>query len=113
MALPTLSPEQRAEALKKAAYARSLRTDIKNRIGSGDLNVVDLINDTGAASEFTGDARTVLTKTKVLDLVKAMRGVGTVKANHILERCDIATTRRLGGLGDRQRRVLSEEIAAM
>ena len=37
MALPTLTPEQRAAALAKAARARKLRSELLSAVKSGDL----------------------------------------------------------------------------
>ena len=47
MTLPTLTPEQRAEALEKAAAARSQRARIKSELKSGELKLSEFF----AASE--------------------------------------------------------------
>jgi hypothetical protein len=39
MALPTLTPEQRAEALKKAAAARTARKELRDAIARGDETI--------------------------------------------------------------------------
>ena len=39
MALPALTPEQRAEALKKAAAARTARKELRDRIARGDETI--------------------------------------------------------------------------
>ena len=39
MTLPTLTPEQRAQALEKAAAARSQRARIKSELKSGELKL--------------------------------------------------------------------------
>src|SRR5256714_9040616 len=43
---------------------------------------------------------------KVSALLEAMPGVGKVRAQQIMERLEIAPSRRLRGLGDRQRKAL-------
>jgi ribosomal protein S13 len=48
----------------------------------------------------------VLGKMKVSALLEAMPGVGKVRAAQIMERLEIAPSRRLRGLGDRQRKAL-------
>ncbi|MGB3673468.1 MAG: integration host factor, actinobacterial type [Candidatus Nanopelagicales bacterium] len=45
-------------------------------------------------------------KTKVLALVKAMPGIGAVRAAQILTDFSISETRRIGGLGSNQREAL-------
>jgi len=42
-------------------------------------------------------------KTKVLAVVKALPEVGRVRAGQLLEQAQIVDTRRVGGLGARQR----------
>jgi hypothetical protein len=39
MALPTLTPEQRAEALKKAAAARTARKELRDAIARGEQTI--------------------------------------------------------------------------
>ncbi len=48
----------------------------------------------------------VLGKMKVSALLEALPGVGKVRAQQIMERLEIAPSRRLRGLGDRQRKAL-------
>ena len=43
MALPTLTPEQRADALKKAAEARKKRAEIKGELKSGKRTLADVL----------------------------------------------------------------------
>ena len=104
MALPTLTPEQRAAALEKAAAARKARSELLAAVKSGQLGISDVL-----ARAETDDT---VKKTKVLALVKAMPGVGAVKAAQILVDLSIADTRRIGGLGDNQRRALRSLDAA-
>jgi len=44
--------------------------------------------------------------TKVLAVVKALPGVGRVRAGKLLEQAQIVDARRVGGLGARQREAL-------
>ena len=61
MALPTLTPEQRQEALKKAAAARTARKELRDAIARGDETIPAVL----------GRAKTdaVVGKTKVADLL--------------------------------------------
>jgi len=102
VALPELTPEQRQEALAKAAEARKQRAELKASLKRGDTDLKQVL-DKAESDEIIG-------KTKVSALLEAMPKVGKVKAREIMEELEIAQTRRLRGLGDRQRRALLERF---
>ena len=104
MAIPTLTPEQRAAALEKAAQVRAQRAEVKKLLKQGTTTLTDVLKDAA-----TDDA---LAKMKVLALLQSMPGVGKVRAGQIMERLGIADTRRIGGLGANQRQALKDEFAA-
>ena len=45
MALPQLTPEQRAAALEKAAAARKARAELKDRLKRGGTNLQQVLKD--------------------------------------------------------------------
>lgn len=94
MALPQLTPEQRADALKKAAEARKVRADIKARLKYSQTSIKDVI-ELGKTDDIVG-------KLKVSALIEALPGVGKIKASAIMESIGIAETRRVRGLGPHQ-----------
>lgn len=98
MALPQLTEEQRAAALEKAAAARRARAELKDRLKRGGTNLTEVLHQS--------ETDEVLGKMKVSALLEAMPGVGKVRAQQIMERLEIAPSRRLRGLGDRQRKAL-------
>lgn len=102
LALPTLTPEQRAEALAKAAEARKARTALLASIKSGETTF-------GEVLKRAKDDKTV-GKTKVAQLLKAVPGLGAVKVAKLLEETGIDADRRAAGLGDRQRQALLDAI---
>jgi len=102
MALPQLTDEQRAAALVKAAEARRVRADLKDRLKRGDTNLKQVLTD-AQTDEVVG-------KTKVSAVLEALPKVGKVKAQDIMTELEIAPTRRLRGLGDRQRTALLEKF---
>ncbi len=102
MALPELTEEQRAAALEKAAAARRARAELKERLKRGGTSLGDVLEQ--------ADSDEVLGKMKVSALLEAMPGVGKVRAQQILERLEIAPSRRLRGLGERQRKALLDEF---
>lgn len=102
MALPQLTPEQRADALKKAAEARKARAELKEKLKRGATDLQQVLKD--------ADNDPILGKMKVSALLEALPKVGKVKAQEIMTDLEIAPTRRLRGLGDRQRRALLERF---
>jgi hypothetical protein len=104
LALPPLTPEQRAEALRKAAAARRERAEVKNRLKHSGASLADVVAD--------GQAGGVVGKMKVYELLESMPGVGKVRARQIMERLGIAETRRVRGLGTNQVAALEREFGA-
>ncbi|WP_115684558.1 integration host factor, actinobacterial type [Corynebacterium senegalense] len=102
MALPQLTDEQRKEALAKAAEARKQRAELKASLKRGDTTLKDVLGK--------AESDEIIGKTKVSALLEAMPKVGKVKAREIMEELEIAQTRRLRGLGERQRRALLERF---
>ena len=102
MALPQLTDEQRAAALEKAAAARRARAELKDRLKRGGTNLKQVLKD--------AETDEVLGKMKVSALLEALPKVGKVKAQEIMTELEIAPTRRLRGLGDRQRKALLEKF---
>lgn len=102
MALPPLTPEQRAAALQKAAAARQARAEVKNRLkySQGTLSEVIAL---GQKDETIG-------KLKVLALLESLPGVGKVKARAIIEEIGISETRRVRGLGPHQVKALVDRF---
>ena len=102
MALPPLTPEQRAAALEKAAAARATRAAVKNRLKSGEISLSAVI-----AEAETDEA---IGKLKVSALLEALPGVGRVKARSIMATVGISESRRVRGLGPHQAAALVERF---
>lgn len=94
MALPPLTPEQRADALAKAATARRERAAVKNRLKHSRGSLAQVIQD--------GKSDPIIGKMKVTELLESMPGVGRVRARTIMADLGIAESRRLRGLGANQ-----------
>jgi hypothetical protein len=99
---PTLSPEQRQAALEKAAAARRLRAELKEKLKMGSLSLKELL-DQSASDEIVG-------KMKVLAVLESLPGLGKVKARRLMDEIGISETRRVQGLGEQQRRKLFERL---
>ena len=102
MALPPLTPDQRAAALEKAAKARKDRAEVKNNLKRGGTTLPAVLKQ-GQSDDTVG-------KMKVSALLEAMPGVGKVRARQIMERLGIAESRRVRGLGANQRTALESEF---
>ena len=101
MALPVLTPEQRTQALAKAAEARKKRAEIKGELKSGKLTLKDMLS---RQDDTVG-------KMKVSTVLESLPGVGKVRARKIMEKLDISASRRVRGLGAKQRESLLAEFA--
>jgi hypothetical protein len=104
VALPPLTPEQRAAALVKAAEARRARAEIKNRLKYSQGSLGEVISE--------GQANEVIGKMKVSALLESLPGVGKVRARQIMDRLGISESRRVRGLGSKQLEALSREFGA-
>ena len=103
MALPPLTPEQRQAALDKAAASRRERAEVKNRLKNAGASIIDVIRE--------GQDNEVIGKMRVIDLLQALPGLGKVRASQLMERLNIAESRRVRGLGVKQVAALEAEFA--
>ena len=105
MALPPiLSPEARQAALQKAAAARRQRAELKEKLKMGSLTLKELLD------QATRDE--VVAKMKVVTVLESLPGLGKVKARRLMDEIGISESRRVQGLGDKQRRALFDKLAS-
>ena len=102
MALPPLTPEQRAAALEKAATARRERAVVKNRLKHSGASLSEVLKE-GRENDIVG-------KMKVSAVLEALPGVGKVRARKIMEEIGISESRRVRGLGAQQLAALEREF---
>lgn len=100
---PVLTDAQRKAALEKAAEARRVRAELKERLKMGSITLAEVL-EVASSDEIVG-------KTKVLAVLESLPGVGKVKARRLMEDIGIAESRRLRGLGDQQRASLLAAFA--
>lgn len=98
MAPPKLTPEQRANALAKAAAARQQRAAVKQALKEGSVTLAELLA--------RADGDNAIGGLKVSAALTALPGLGKVKAGRLMERLGIAESRRLRGLGAKQKEAL-------
>ena len=100
MALPTMTPEQRAAALEKAAEARKARANLKAAIKAGEKTVAEVLNSDCEIAK----------KTKVSAILMAVPGYGKARVAKLMEECGIPENRKVGGLGSNQKAALIEKL---
>lgn len=103
MAPPKLTPEQRARALEKAAAARRARAALKQALKDGSLTLPELL-----ARAETDEAAGGI---KVSAALTSLPGLGKVKTHRLMEKLEIAESRRLRGLGAKQREALIRALS--
>lgn len=102
MSVPALSDDARRAALQKAAEARKIRAELKLQLKEGEITLSDVL-ERAETDEIVG-------KTRVAAVLEAMPRVGKKTARRTLEQLDISESRRLRGLGERQRARLLEHF---
>lgn len=101
MALPELTAEQRAAALEKAAQSRRERAALRDAIKNGEKTPEEVLNDV---------ENPVVARMKVSMFIETIPGFGKAKTEKLMEELGISPTRRIKGLGSRQREELLERL---
>ncbi|MBW6468367.1 MAG: integration host factor, actinobacterial type [Anaerosomatales bacterium] len=101
MALPNLSDADRQAALKKAAEARQKRAELRAKIKDGKMSFAQVMAKTDDP---------IVARMKVSTLLESLPGYGKAKAAKIMEELQISESRRIQGLGARQREALMEKL---
>ena len=99
---PERSQQQRMEALRRANDIRSERARLKDSLRYGDVGITDVLSDPPPC----------VATAKVLDLVLAVPKYGRVKANKLLERCRVSSSKTVNGLTPRQRKELLDMLGS-
>jgi len=93
MPVPALSQQQRRAASDKSAAVRRARAEVKDSLKHARLSLAEAL-----ASESE-----VIRKMPVRTLLAALPGIGKIRAQRILGDLEISPSRRVQGLGARQR----------
>lgn len=89
--LPELSEEERMAALARALEARSARRAALDEVRAGTLDAEASLDDPRLRS------------CKVFAWLRAFPGIGTARADAIMRKARVKPSRRVRGLGTRQR----------
>lgn len=100
MALPELTAEQRKAALEKAAAARHARAELRQKIKDGEVSLEEVLDSDDP----------IASRLKVSALIESLPGYGKAKAAKVMTELGISATRRVKGLGARQREQLVEAL---
>jgi len=101
MALPNLSEADRKKALEKAAKARQARADLRQKIKAGKVSFADVMKKSDDP---------IVARMKVSTLLESLPGYGKAKAAKIMQELEISESRRVQGLGARQREMLMQRL---
>lgn len=101
MAIPQLTPEERAAALEKAKAARIERAKVREELKTGKLTLEQVLAKKDDP---------IVGRMKVSTLIETLPGYGKAKAEKIMKELQIAESRRLRGLGARQQAALLERL---
>lgn len=97
---PRLSRRSRRKAGQKAVLARQERARVKEDIASGEKFFFELF----------ADERKSIKRMKLVDLLQSVPGIGKIRADLIMDRAEISSSRRIGGVGKRQLEILRQEF---
>lgn len=96
--LPKLTNEQRKEYLCKAAELRTKRAQLKQKVKTGEVKFSEAMNEPEAQ------------RMHVRELITAVPGYGKQKSQKLMFILGISESRRVRGLGIRQRNALIEAL---
>ncbi len=101
MPLPQLTDEQRKAALEKAAAARHARAELRDNIKAGKVSLEEVLDSDDP----------IASRMKVSTLLESLPGYGKAKAAKIMNDLAISPSRRIQGLGARQREQLLQTLS--
>ena len=93
---PPLDPEARRRNAELAIAARRERSKIKSALKEGSLSLREIFDSSSAAAQ----------RMRVIELLTSLPQMGPLRAESLMEKVGISRTRRIAGLGVRQRREL-------
>jgi len=99
---PNLSHEQRVLASRIAVANRRRRAEVKKLVKSGELSLEELFD--------LAEHEDCVAQMRAYDLISALPAIGEVKAERIMKNAAIAKTRRIRGLGPKQRAELFKAL---
>ncbi|NPV52516.1 MAG: integration host factor [Firmicutes bacterium] len=102
MPLPKLTPEEKRAALEKAQEMRSKRAQLRQSLKQGKITLEKILNH---------PEDDVVSKMRVAYLLESLPRIGRVRTRKIMEEVGIHESRRIQGLGVRQKEALLKRLA--
>jgi len=102
----TPPPVDRVAAARAAVLARRARADVKRAVAERRRTALD-VAEAAWAGEVTAPEATL----RVRELLTSIPGIGPTRVARIMAELGIAESKRVGGLGVRQRRTLGDWLA--
>jgi len=103
MTLPKLTPEEKMEALAKAQRMRSERAELRKKLKKGEITLEEILNQ--------ADSDEIISKMRVIYLLQSLPKIGKVRSKKLMEEIGINESRRIQGLGVRQKEALLERLS--
>lgn len=105
--MPRVDPPEvdRVAASRAAVAARRARAEVKRSVAEQRRSPLDVL-ESG-----TGDPSTVESRLRVRELIASIPGLGPLRTSKIMAQLGISESKRIGGLGIRQRVVLREWLS--
>jgi guanylate kinase len=105
--MPRVNPPDvdRAAAARAAVAARRARATVKHAVASRERSAVDVLDTAWNSVEPTAEA-----SLRVRDLLTSIPTLGPTRTARVMEQLKIAQSKRVGGLGARQRTRLREWV---
>ncbi|MCL4517017.1 MAG: integration host factor [Firmicutes bacterium] len=101
MALPKLTPDEKRKALRKAREMRSKRAEIRRGLKDGRLSLIQILNSLDDEA---------IARMRVVYLLESLPRIGKATTKKIMQEIGIDRSRRVQGLGNRQRGALLEKL---
>jgi guanylate kinase len=95
----------RAAGSRAAVAARRARAELKRQIASRERTALEV-----AEAGWSGDRNSAAATLRVSELLRSIPSMGPVRAEHVMHDLKIASSKRVGGLGTRQRADLSDYL---
>jgi transposase len=102
MPVPQLTVDERSNALAKAQEMRTKRMELRKKLKQRKVKLTDIFDDLG---------NEVVARMRVKYLLESMPQIGKITAKKIMEEIGIDESRRVQGLGNRQKSYLLNKLA--
>jgi hypothetical protein len=102
MAVPVLTNEQRVAASAKAVEVRTKRAALRRQLKESKISFNEVLA--------VVDSDEIVSGMRVVTILESLPGIGKIKAASLMEKCDIALSRRMKGLGSSQAQKLRSAL---